>query len=60
MSLRKPSIVASAKALADKEKPAISEQMEIVYDWWKEIDQKGMLEVHVDKVTELLVRKTIT
>ena len=60
MSLRKPSIITSAKALADKEKPAISEQMEIVYDWWKEIDQKGMLEVHVDKVTELLVRKTIT
>ena len=34
--------------------------MEIVYEWWREIDPKGMLEVHIDKVTDLLVRKTIT
>jgi len=34
--------------------------MEIVYGWWREIDLLQKLEVHMDRASDLLVKKGIS
>eukprot|EP00347_Sterkiella_histriomuscorum_P003737 403363140 len=46
--------------ILEKSNPSIAELMEIVVEWWKEIDTLQKLEQPIDRIAELLVKKGIT
>lgn len=61
-----PTIKSSRESLQRKEitakrgkQPTLAEQMEVVDEWWKELDPQKRLEVPLSSVGELFVRKGI-